>query len=315
MAAEENSLEGHKVIAFAKNVDLIAQQTQSALTPHVMADLAYAGKGTEFTDELMGTSDPEAILDDTGDTPIGNVDKFRRRAFFMSFGDGQLIGDREKAEQLVDPTNAVVRAVAAGLQRFRDKSIVDMCFFNPAYQNNKKGEPVSTSFPAANIVAVNEWGSFKGKADGGGTAPTTQSGLTPPKIRKMLEIIDKSNIKGQVNIGVERADLNNLLTSTETTSSDYSAVKALVHGEINTFMDVNFVRMNYGLAPAVSGQAGQFKLPCWIKDNCVYKERILVATKIWEDASKQFVWRLFYKKMNAGLRRQDAGVVHIIVKR
>ena len=72
--------------------------------------------------------------------------------------------------------------------------------------------------------------------------PTAAAGLTVAELRKAST--------GMTGRGVEAADrhlilsagsLDSLLSEEEVTSSDYAAVKALVHGDVDTFLGFKFI--------------------------------------------------------------------------
>lgn len=310
--AAENRLLPHQTVIFAKNIDLVGQQKQSRLVNHVSADLAFNERGDRYTDDMMGLSDPEEVFEDIRPTPGGKVAKFRRQAFFKTFNDGKWVGTREKAEQLLDPTNPVIMAMGYGRERRRDKTIVKS-FFDPAYEVDKDGDIVRKNFPSGQVIAVNDWTYFKGKADGA-TTPSGDAVLTVPKLRKAAVMASKAQLDGEWCIGVEEEDMQNLLTSTEVASSDYNAVQALVNRERNRFLNFTFVWLEAGTVPWNAG-ATTATLPVWNKMNQQYKERPLVTTRVQERADMSYRWHAFYEAQDSWLRREDKGVIHILAKR
>lgn len=315
--AAENRLEGHKVIAFAKNVDLVPQQKKSRLVMHVDADMAWTEPGDRYTDEQMGLSDPVEVLEDYGDTPGGVISKHRRIGFFKTYEDGKWIGTREKAEQLVDPTNPTVQAMGAGRERRRDKTIIKG-FFDPAWEMDKDGDPVKKNFPAGQIVAVNDWTYWKGKADGSGSAPSSDSPLTVAKLRKARVMRSKSELDemglGYWCIGYEEEDLQNLLTSVEVSSTDYNAVRALIDGERDVYQGFKWIPLNAGRLP-YSAANTTAEIPVWHTHSLKYKERPLTSTRIQERADKRYRWHAYYESQDSVLRRDDKAVIKILCKR
>lgn len=313
MADDNNNLERHKVIAFAKNVDLVGQQKKSRLVNYVDADMAFTEAGDRYTDELMGLSDPVETFSDEGDTPEKEVSKQRRWAFFSTFEDSNKVGTREKAEQLVDPTNPTVMAMGAGRERRRDFAIM-RGLFATAYYTNENGEIKSLAFPGAQTIAVNDWSYYKGLADGG-AAPTGNSPLTVAKLRKASVLLDDSNIEVSRNpvIAVEQRDLMALLTSIEVTSRDYAIVNALVNGEVNHFMGFDFVKVNK--SRILLDGSGYARIPVWYPEQIAYKERPLTTTEIVKRADKKFRWYAYYEAQDSVLRRQDSAVVEILCTR
>ena len=70
----------------------------------------------------------------------------------------------------------------------------------------------------------------------------TDTGLNVAKLRRAKSLLDKSNVPSEGRTMLIHANsLESLLGETQTTSADYSSVKALVSGELNTFLGFKFV--------------------------------------------------------------------------
>jgi len=311
-----NRLEGHKVAIFARNIDLVPQQKKSRLLSHVDADTAYSEHGDRWMDDTMGLSDPQEVMQDVRPTPGGEIDKFRRFAFFSTYDDGKWVGTREKAEQLVDPTNKTVMAMGAGRERRRDKKIMS-AMYDSMWVNDENGTPGLVDLPSSQVVAVNDWTFFKGKADGGGTAPTEDAGLTVPKLRKAKVIASNhiiDDMGGEWCIAYEEEDLQNLLTSVEVASADYNKVLALIDGEIDLYKGFRWVKVDNGRCK-YNAATTTATLPIWHTGNIQYKERPLVTTRVGERPDYSYRWHAFYEAQDSVLRRFDTGVIHVLCKR
>lgn len=67
------------------------------------------------------------------------------------------------------------------------------------------------------------------------------TGFTTAKLRELRAYYDDLEVEETPTIVVSGTGMQRLLANTETTSSDYNTVKALVNGELNTFMGFKFV--------------------------------------------------------------------------
>lgn len=68
------------------------------------------------------------------------------------------------------------------------------------------------------------------------------TGLNVAKLRAAKKFLDKRGVKAMDRYcAVDAEGLDDLLAATEVTSSDYNAVKALVQGEVNTFLGFSFI--------------------------------------------------------------------------
>lgn len=67
------------------------------------------------------------------------------------------------------------------------------------------------------------------------------TGFTTDKLQALRAYYDDLEVEDAVTIVVSGTGMQRLLDNTETTSSDFNTVKALVNGEMNTFMGFKFV--------------------------------------------------------------------------
>ena len=92
----------------------------------------------------------------------------------------------------------------------------------------------------------------------GGTAFTTA------KLRTLRAFFDDLEVEGTQTILVSGGGMESLLAQTETTSSDYNTIKALVNGELNSFMGFNFVKIG---AQRLEGGLGSSVAYCFNSDS------------------------------------------------
>lgn len=283
-----SNIEHHRVVAFGRNLSLTPQTGEFRLQHAVECDLAFAEPGKYFTDELIGGSDPEDVEDRYGDTPDGEPGRGRRVAFFSAFHDAKWLGDNlDKARQVVDPANAIVTAMRFGRYRKSDAKI--MAGLYAPSREGETGETI-TPFPVANIL------SNSGK-------------LSLDKLHKHSKAHDNGKVPGMKRFWLGGAsDKDWLLKTTEVRSSDYNSVKALVNGEINTFMGFEFIWVADDEIPIVAGKRRNLS---WKPTGNQYKARAIVGG---ENASvrirhdKQDNWQAYYKTDHAFLRRYDNSV-------
>lgn len=80
------------------------------------------------------------------------------------------------------------------------------------------------------------------------------TGFTTAKLRALRAYYDDLEVEENVNILVSGTGMDRLLANTETTSADFHTVKALVNGELNSFMGFDFIKI--GARRAEGGLAG-----------------------------------------------------------
>ncbi len=140
-----------------------------------------------------------------------------------------LIDDEDRVRMLIDPSGPYAVAASNAMGRAIDTAIVDAAD-GTAYTGVAGG--TSTTYDSNNTVDVQV-----------GISPAADTGLNVGKLRAAKQILDANEAEDDDRTCVINAkQLQNLLAETEITSSDYAVVKALVNGEVNTFLGFDFVR-------------------------------------------------------------------------
>lgn len=216
------------VNAFKGNVELQFQQRGSRLRQTVRNESQNAE--FDFYDRI-GTTEAVEITTRHGDTPLISTPHDRRRVSTRDFDWADMIDRKDKIRMLSDPTSAYALNAGYALGRKVDRVIIDSAV-GTAYTG--KTGATSVTFPAAGEIAV----------DYVETGAATNTNLTVGKLRRAQFLLESAEA---VEPGEERyfvataSQKQALLRTTEVTSQDYNTVKALVNGEINTFLGFTFV--------------------------------------------------------------------------
>jgi hypothetical protein len=219
----------------------------------------------------------------------------------VDYDDGDLIDKMDRAKTLNDPTNPTVMALAAQFGRTMDKVIINS-FFADA-QTGETGS-TTTSFPSGNQVGINSW------AFGTGTG---NSGLTISKLieaRKILEAgeaIQEGMPDSEVYCAFNAKTKADLLATTEVTSSDYNTVKALVNGEIDTFLGIKFVRTEQ----LNTDGSGYLRVPMWVKSGMALGIGVDIKAEVAPRADKRFSTYAYFGMSIGATRLEEAKVVEI----
>lgn len=281
------TLERHRVIAFARNLMMVPQTEDFMLRDAVEADLNYSEKGKYFTDELLGKSDPKPIVDRFGDTPSKTPNRHRRVGVFQAYEDSNWLDDVDRARELVDPENPIVSAMRSGVNRSRDNTI--LLGLVASAREGETGEN-TVAFPGGNVLS--------------------NATLTVGKLRELMTKLDNGKVKGPRYFAGGASDKAALLGTTEVTSSDYNSVKALVNGEINTFLGFTYKWFPDDEIPTV---ATKRRCIAWAKPAAVYKGRALGPenVRVGTRADKRYNWQAYLKFEQGFMRRYDDGVFAI----
>jgi hypothetical protein len=220
------------VQSYRANIEIKFQQMGSRLRPTVRNETQSSE--FDFYDRI-GPVDAVEVTNRHGDTPLISTPHDRRRVGLRDFDWADLIDNKDKLRMLADPTSSYVTNAVMALGRAQDDVIIQAAF-GTAY-TGKTGS-TSVTFPAASEIAVNFVEA--------GTA--ANSNLTVGKLRRARYLLDKAEAttEGQYDlyIAVDPSQVQSLLRTTEVTSSDYNTIKALVNGEIDTYMGFKFIKSN-----------------------------------------------------------------------
>lgn len=204
------------------DVEMLLQQKGSRLRPKVRVE---DQKGEIQFWEQVGPTEAVDITNRHGDSPQVDSEHFRRAVSLQFFDWGDFIDKIDKVRMLIDPTNAYTQNAVYALGRKIDRIII-AAFFGTA----KTGHLGTTdvTFPAANIVPLNLGG--------------TNVGLTVPKLvrSKKLLLSFENDMDEPMYLGYAAQQMEDLLNLTQVTSTDYNSVRALVRGDVNSFMGYEF---------------------------------------------------------------------------
>jgi len=214
---------------FQTSFDQVLQQLDSRLLNSITrAD--FTGKKKWFN--LLNDSEAQDILTRKGDTPDGEFDgsKYwltqRPKEKVTTFDEW----DKHFLGTIVLPTSDEVQAHAQAFNRAIDDVVIS-AFDATRYIGEDGTTP--DPFSAGQSIASNyvETGS------------TAQSGLTVGKLRRAKYLMDVSEVPDSdryLVIGAQQEQ--DLLRDTAITSADFNTVKALVEGNVGTFLGFKFLK-------------------------------------------------------------------------
>ena len=220
------------VNAYRANIEIQFQQMGSRFRPRVRVESQHAEY--EFYDRI-GPVDAVEVINRQSDTPLISTPFDRRRVGLRAFDWADLIDNWDRIRMLADPTSPYVTNAVYALGRSMDDTVIQAAFAT-AYAGVSGG--TSVAFPATSIIAVNY-------VESGSAA---NSNLTVGKLRYIRYLLNKAeateDMEADLTIVVDPSQIQALLRQTEVTNSDYNTVKALVNGEVDTYMGFKFVISN-----------------------------------------------------------------------
>ena len=269
---------------FSANVQLLSQQMGSILRGGVSEESVTCEKA--FFDQV-GAAAAVKRTSRHQDTPMVETPHSRRMVTMDSYEWADLIDDADKVRMLIDPTSTYARAAAAAMGRAMDDAIIEAA--TGTAKTGKSGG-TSTSMLAAHQIA-------NGSAD-----------LTLAKLIEAKKVLDLASVDPSIprHIAVGPDQIEALLNSTTVTSSDFNTIKALVQGEINTFLGFQF-HVSTRLA-----KSGNIRTCfAWAEDGLKLAVGKDVMSRIDERSDKSYSTQVYYCATFGATRMEEEKVVQI----
>lgn len=269
---------------YKANVLHLAQQKGSRLRMCVRNE-SQQGKNQFF--ERMGKSAAVKRTSRHADTPQIDTPHSRRRVSLVTYDWADMIDQPDKVRMLINPESDYAMVGANAMGRSMDDEIIAA-----ANGNAYSGETGSTTvaLPAGQKVAV------------------AAAGLTLAKLLSAKEILDANEVDSDDRYLVASAkQFTDLLNTTEIKNADYNTVKALVQGQIDTFLGFKFIR-SQRLGTVTTG----------VRAVLAFQKNALLMSigneptgKISERADKNYSTQVFFSMDIGATRIEDEGVVEI----
>lgn len=279
---------------YKDNMYMLSQQKGSRLRDAVTLETGVVGKSV-FIDQFGATSMQQKTGRHT-DTPLISTPFSRRKIDIAPYEWADLTDNPDIVRTLNDPTNKLVMAGMAAAGRTIDDIVIASAFAT-AYT----GETGSTTvaFPASQQVAVNDHNFDSGTGD---------VGLTVGKLIAAKTILDENEVESEDRyICAPSRQINNLLTNAEVTSADYNTIKALVRGEVDTYLGFNFIRSEQ----IDVDDNGDYRVMAWQKKGLALAIGRDVTGRISERDDKSYATQVYFELDMGASRLEEERVVEI----
>lgn len=271
---------------YSRNVSMLAQQMGSRLRGSVDVE-TITGKNAFF--EQIGVTSAQKKLSRHADTPQIDTPHDRRRVSLDDYEWADLIDDQDKVRMLIDPTSSYAKAAAAAMGRSMDDVVITA--FNASADTGVSGG-TSVALPTASKYATTN------QADG----------LTLTKLRAAKKFFDANDVDPSLAryIVCGAQQVSDLLGDTTITSADFNTVRALVQGEIDTFLGFKFILSNR--LPFDATHTDDRLCFAYTEDAIKLAIGKDVSAKISERADKSYATQVYYA-MSIGATRMEENKV------
>ena len=269
---------------YSANVQMLSHQMGSRLRDAVRVE-NMVGNNAFF--DQVGKATAQKRTTRHADTPQIDTPHARRRVSLVDYEYADLIDDQDKVRMLIDPTSAYAQAAAAAMGRAMDDEIIASAL-GTAFTGQTGS--TSTALPAAQQIA-------NGGAD-----------MTLDKLREAKKKLDLADVDPSIPryIAVGPDQIEALLGSTTVTSSDFNTVKALVQGEIDTFMGFRFIVSN-----RLSKTGDIRSCFAWAEDGLALAVGKDIMARIDERSDKGYATQVYYCMSIGATRMEEEKVVQI----
>jgi hypothetical protein len=220
------------VHAFHDNIHRLASQMDSKLRQYVRVRTGVVGKTDNW--ERLGGADLVTLTSRHQATPIINPEHSRRRLIFTDKAGAVLLDDVDQVKMLISPQSEYARILAESANRNWDDLIIAAATGNSTAVSNAD---------ATSSITLASYVNPGGANSGSNVIANGSTNLTTAKVKLAKLLLDDSDVEESERYFVSSpAGIRKLLDDTAVTSSDYNTVKALVNGEVDTWMGFKFIK-------------------------------------------------------------------------
>jgi len=303
------------VKSFSNTVYHVSQQGDSRLFGHARQETQNA-KMKAF-DRLAETT---ARLKQSRheDTPFIQMDHSRRNVILKDYDWATLVDDVDKIRMLNMPTSEYVMAAKKAFNRAKDEQFI--IALDAAALAGENADSTVAHPNSQKIAATN------------GTIHTGLNVFTLRAIKKKFRANEALEDGEMIYMAITAEQLDDMLAETEITSSDYNSVKALVQGEVDTFMGFKFIHTELlnvsadGLsfsdttgaqaAPGAGVTSGDGYRKCfaWTASGMISSTGQDITARISERDDKCYSVQPYVKMSVGAVRMEEVKVVAVYVK-
>lgn len=292
---------------FSANVHTLAQQKGSKLRQYVRTE-AMKGEAAFF--ERIGLKTAQEKTSRHAQTTYTDTPHTRRRVTARDWFDADLVDKEDQLRLLIDPKSHYANAIASAIARQMDAEIVRAAL-DVAYTVD--GSTSSSMGTDNRICAV---------------ASSALSNLNLLALRTAKFKMDQDDVEDEGrHFAINASALMSLLSDSTITSADFNAVKALVQGELNSFLGFQFHRcerittqLSSFAANTTTGVYDSGGTTSTAGKSCFAWQEQGILLGIWKDimgriteeSTKHFAWQVYASASFGGVRMEENRVVEVI---
>lgn len=270
---------------YGANIDLLSQQKMSRFMGKVRMESQNGETG--FYEQIGATAAVERTSRH-GDTPRVDTPHSRRAVTLQDFEWADLIDQADKVRLLIDPTSSYAQAAMMAMNRSRDDVIIEAAL---GTARTGKNGTTNVTLPASQKIAA------------------SATGLTIEKLIEAKELFGENDVDEDIPLymAASAKQISNLLNEEKLTSADYANIKALVRGEVDSFMGFTFTRSQR----LTTDGNGDRQCIAWAQDGILLAQGSNNMTRISERDDKSYSVQVFRSECFGATRMEEEKVVEI----
>jgi hypothetical protein len=307
-----STIETSMVKQFSSNIYHTVQQKDSRVWSLFGRKEQIVGEEKYF--DRLSSVDAQEKVGRNVDVTFSDVPYSRRRLTMRDYFWATLVDKEDKLRIIHSPESEyAIEARQAMARKMDDIAIASL--LGTVY-TGKAGATAVTLPDAQKIASIS------------GGAHSQLNIETLRHLKYKFDAAEVDDLNRHILLGA--AEIRALLQENEMTSSDYAAVKALVHGEINTFMGFNFHRLERlpfttasttidtatGAVGSGAGTAASGSKRCiaFASSGMIAGIGANPTAKVSERPDKHYANQLYFSMSLGAMRMEEEKVIEIIVK-
>lgn len=279
---------------YRSNIIHLSQQDDSRLINRVQVKENVTGKNVFF--DRLGLQTMVQLTSRHADTMQQDTPHSRRMASLAPYTVADLIDDPDQIRTLIDPTNPYAKSQGSAIGRTQDDIIIAAALGTAATGETGSGSQI---LPSAQKVTIQIGG-------GGSDAFLNLDKVLAAKRKLDAAEVDKS---GRFLV-YDAIQMEAMLKLEKVTSADYNVIRALVMGEMDTYLGFKWVHSERLTTDSNSNT----QVFCYQEEGLGLGIGRLRETRITEESTKNYATQVWsYLDMGA-VRIEDVKVVEIACK-
>ena len=272
---------------YQNTMRLLLQQRDSRLEGTTIPPVKMEGENLYW--ERLAATEAVALTARHADTPNIESDHSRRMSTAAPYVWATLLDRQDASRMLVDPKGPYQESARMAMNRRKDRIILAALGGN-AYSG--KTGATAVALPAAQEIAH---GSV---------------GMTIAKLLNAKQLLDEAEAPEERFFVCPSESIIDLLGTTEVTNQDYNTVRALVAGQIDSFLGFKFIRTELVYLENGSTTTTWYNY-AFCKGAIGFGSLEDVTVRLTERADKNYAWQA-YCSMDIGASRiEDEMVVEV----